>query len=71
MKDTSFRVSYIGSRSVTLFSSPDLNQVSWHAHIRFGIEYLRDPNTGAWYYGFTTEVNRRSAKGLSYQVSYN
>ena len=71
MKDTSFRVSYIGSRSVTLFSSPDFNQVSWHARIRFGIVYVRNPNTGAWYNGFTTEVNRRPAKGLLYQVSYN
>ena len=82
LKDTSFRVSYIGSRSVKLFSSPDLNQVrpntQGFAAARlarpypvWNIVYVRDPNTGAWYNGFTTELNRRAAKGLSYQVSYN
>ncbi len=80
-KDMSFRVSYIGSRSVKLFSSPDLNQVRANTqgfatarlsrpYPVWNIVYTRDPNTGAWYNGVTAEVNKRVAQGLSFQSSY-
>ncbi len=75
------RVSYSGSRSVKLFSSPDLNQVPVNnigfANARvsrpfpvWNIIYTRDPNTGVWFNSFTTEFHKRYSKGLFFQTSY-
>jgi hypothetical protein len=76
-----FRASYIGSRSIKLFSSPDLNQVRVNTqgfatarlarpYPVWNIVYTRDPNTGAWYNGFTFEANKRLSNGLFFQSSY-
>ena len=78
---TGFRITYTGNRTIKLFSSPDLNQVPANKvgyaiaklsrpYPNWNIVYSRDPNTGAWYNAFTTEVNKRMSKGLMFQTSY-
>lgn len=75
------RVTYSGSRSIKLFSSPDLNQVRANSagfatarlsrpYPVWNIIYTRDPNTGVWFNSFTTEFNKRYSKGLFFQTSY-
>jgi hypothetical protein len=76
-----FRASYIGSRSIKLFSSPDLNQVAANTqgfatarlsrpYPVWNIVYVRDPNTGAWFNSFAFEANKRMSNGLFFQTSY-
>ena len=78
---TGLRLTYSGSRSIKLFSSPDLNQVPVNnigfANARvnrpfpvWNIIYTRDPNTGAWFNSFSAELHKRYAKGLFFQTSY-
>jgi hypothetical protein len=79
--NTGFRVTYTGSRTVKMFSSPDLNQVrpntAGFATARlsrpypvWNIVYVRDPNVGAWFNGLTTEVTKRFSNGLYFQGSW-
>jgi hypothetical protein len=76
-----FRATYTGSRSIKMFSSPDLNQVRANtqgfaaARVNrpypvWNIVYVRDPNTGAWYNSLVTEVSKRYSRGISFQTSY-
>lgn len=78
---TAFRFTYSGSRSVKLFSSPDLNQVRVNnvgfAAARlsrpypvWNIIYTRDPNTGVWFNSFSGEFHKRYSRGLFFQTSY-
>ena len=78
---TSFRFTYSGSRSIKLFSSPDLNQVAPNtqgfaaARVNrpypvWNIVYVRDPNTGAWFNSFMGELHKRFSRGLFFQSSY-
>jgi hypothetical protein len=80
-RQAGLRATYSGSRSVKLFSSPDLNQVrpndAGFAAARlnrpfpiWNIIYTRDPNTGVWFNSFTAELHKRYAKGLFFQTSY-
>lgn len=75
------RGTYTGSRSVKLFSSPDLNQIrpntQGFATARanrpwpvWNIIYTRDPNVNALFQSFTGEVHKRFSKGLYFQTSY-
>ena len=75
------RITYSGSRSVKLFSSPDLNQVPVNnigfANARvnrpfpvWNVIYTRDPNTGVWFNSMSAEFHKRYAKGLFFQTSY-
>jgi hypothetical protein len=75
------RLTYSGSRSVKLFSSPDLNQVrpntQGFATARlnrpypvWNIVYTRDPNTGVWFNSMTAEFHKRYSRGLFFQSSY-
>lgn len=79
--DTGLRISYTGSRTIKMFSSPDLNQVPVNKsgfaaafpnrpYPVWNIVYTRDPNTQAWYNGMTIEINKRYSKGLSLNSSY-
>jgi hypothetical protein len=75
------RMSYTGSKSIKLFSSPDLNQVNRNTqgfatarlsrpYPVWNVVYTRDPNTFAWYNGLTTEMNKRFSNGLFLQSSW-
>jgi len=79
--NTGLRLSYTGSRTIRMFSSPDLNQVKpntqgfaaaypGRSYPVWAVLYTRDPNTQAWYNGMTAEVNKRFSKGLSLNGSY-
>jgi hypothetical protein len=79
--NTGIRMTYTGNRTIKMFSSPDLNQVRPNTvgyavaklarpYPNWNIIYTRDPNTGAWYNAFTTEVNKRMSKGLMFQSSW-
>lgn len=78
---TGLRISYSGSKSVKLFSSPDLNQVPTNTqgfatarlnrnYPVWNVVYSRDPNTFAWYNGLTTEFSKRYTNGLFLQTSW-
>jgi hypothetical protein len=78
---TGLRVSYVGSKSIKLFSSPDLNQLRTNTqgfaatrasrpYPVWNVVYTRDPNTFAWFNGLTTEVNKRFSNGLFFQTSW-
>ncbi|MFN7919723.1 MAG: TonB-dependent receptor [Bryobacteraceae bacterium] len=78
---TGLRITYAGSRSIKLFSSPDLNQVRANSvgfatarlnrpYPVWNIVYTRDPNTGVWFNSFTGEFHKRYSKGLFFQTSY-
>lgn len=75
------RLSYTGSQSIKLFSSPDLNQVrpntigyaaaaSSRPYPNWQIVYARDPNTQSFFNSGTAEVNRRYKNGLAFQSSW-
>ncbi len=78
---TGMRVSYAGSHSLKLFSSPDLNQVRPNTvgysvaklsrpYPNWNIVYSRDTGTSAKYDALTTEVYHRFSKGLFFQSSW-
>ncbi|MDX2179980.1 MAG: TonB-dependent receptor [Bryobacteraceae bacterium] len=75
------RATYSGSRTIKLFSSPDLNQVAPNTqgfatarlsrpYPVWNIVYVRDPNRQAFYQGVTFEATKRYRNGLFFQTSY-
>ena len=78
---TGLRVSYIGSYTKDLVYSPDLNQVrlntAGYAAVRdqrsfkdWNVVTTRDNGSKARYDGLSVEVNKRFAKGVSFNSSY-
>ncbi len=79
--NTGLRVTYVGSHTVKLYSSPDLNQVPVNSlgysvaklsrpFPNWAIVYSRDPNVSAKYNALSAELNKRLSNGLSFQSSY-
>ncbi|MBS1824338.1 MAG: carboxypeptidase regulatory-like domain-containing protein [Acidobacteria bacterium] len=79
--NTGLRLTYQGSHSIKMYSSPDLNQVRpntiGYAAARPGrpypnwaIVYSRDNGVSSKYNAMIVEVNRRFAKGLGFQTSW-
>lgn len=75
------RLSYSGSKTIKLFSSPDLNQVRPNTigytaaapsrpYPNWQIVYTRDPNTQSFYNSGMVEVNKRYSGGLFFQSSW-
>jgi hypothetical protein len=79
--NTGLRLTYTGSHSIKLYSSPDLNQVrpntAGYAQAKlarpypnWNIVYSRDPGTSAKYNALMAEVNHRFSGGLFFQSSW-
>ncbi|MBL8241228.1 MAG: TonB-dependent receptor [Bryobacterales bacterium] len=79
--NTGLRLTYQGSHSVKLYSSPDLNQVKPNTigyqqarlsrpYPNWAIVYSRDNGVSAKYNAFLLEVNRRFSSGLGFQSSW-
>jgi len=79
--NTGLRVTYQGSHSIKMYSSPDLNQVQpntrGYAAVRparpypnWAIVYSRDNGVSSKYNALLLEVNRRFTSGLGFQTSW-
>lgn len=79
--NTGLRVTYQGSHSIKLYSSPDLNQVRPNTigyqqarlnrpYPNWAIVYSRDNGVSAKYNAVITEVNKRFSRGLGFQTSW-
>lgn len=79
--NTGLRVTYQGSHTIKLYSSPDLNQVRPNTigyaaasrarpYPNWAIVYSRDNGVSSKYNAMIVEVNRRFAKGLGFQSSW-
>lgn len=75
------RLTYAGSQSIKLFTSPDLNQVPVNnvgfaqarlsrPYPNWNIIYTRDPNARAFSGSGTAEVTKRFSNGLFFQSSW-
>jgi outer membrane receptor protein involved in Fe transport len=81
-RNTGLRLSYIGNRSYQLPWAPDVNQMApattFYAQRtsldrpfpNFGLIFSRDAGANALYNSFQFELNRRFARGLSYNAAY-
>lgn len=82
-RNTGLRVSYIGNHSYQLPWAPDVNQMSPSTTFfsqrpntdrpfpNFGLIFTRDAGANSIYHALQFEVNRRFAKGLSFNSSYS
>ncbi len=79
--NTSLRITYQGSHSIKLYSSPDLNQVRPNTigyqqarlnrpYPNWAIVYSRDNGVSAKYNAMIAEVNKRFSRGLGFQSSW-
>ena len=79
--NTGLRVTYQGSHSIKMYSSPDLNQVrpntigyaaarAARPYPNWAIVYSRDNGVSSKYSAAIVEVNRRFSKGLGFQSSW-
>ncbi len=79
--NTGLRLTYQGSHSIKLYSSPDLNQVRPNTvgyqtarltrpYPNWAIVYSRDNGVSAKYNAFITEINKRYSNGLGFQTSW-
>ena len=79
--NTSLRLTYQGSHSIKLYSSPDLNQVKPNTigyqqarlnrpYPNWAIVYSRDNGVSSKYNAFLMEVNKRFSRGLGFQSSW-
>jgi len=81
-KDTGLRISYIANKSTQMPWAPDLNQpvssttfysqrpLSDRPFPHWGLIYSRDAGANSIYQSMQGEVNRRFAKGMTYNVAY-
>ncbi len=81
-KDTGLRISYIANKSTHMPWAPDLNQMqssttyfsqrplSERPFPHWGLIYSRDAGANSIYQSMQAELNRRFAKGLTYNIAY-
>ncbi|MBL8219948.1 MAG: TonB-dependent receptor, partial [Bryobacterales bacterium] len=81
-KDTGLRISYIANKSTQMPWAPDLNQpessttfysqrpLSDRPFPHWGLIYSRDAGANSIYQSMQAELNRRFAKGMTYNVAY-
>jgi hypothetical protein len=81
-QNTGLRISYIGNKSTQMPWAPDLNQAPSSTQFftnrpltdrpfpNWGLIYSRDAGANSIYNSLQAELNRRFAKGFTYQLAY-